>query len=90
MPLDVANALCAHPEVRYAVAIPIGPADGGFGAIVVLAPGASATPADLRAYVAQAHGDHLVPRVVVPVDRIPTTEQGKPDRTVIAPVLASA
>lgn len=90
MPLDVANALCAHPEVRYAVAIPIGPADGGFGAIVVLAPGASATPADLRAHVAQAHGDHLVPRVVVPVDRVPTTEQGKPDRTVIAPVLACA
>ncbi len=90
MPLDVANALCAHPHVRYAVAIPIAPADGGFGAMVVLAPGASVTPAALRAYVAQAHGDHLVPRVVVPVDRIPTTEQGKPDRTVIAPVLSSA
>ncbi len=46
MPLDVANALCAHPHVAHAVAIPIGPADGGFGTMVVLAPGASATPAD--------------------------------------------
>ena len=90
MPLDVADALCAHPEVRYAVAVPTGPADGGLGAIVVLAPGASTTVAELRAYVAEAHGDHLVAELIALVDRIPTTEQGKPDRIAIAPVLAAA
>ena len=90
MPLDVANALCAHPEVRYAVAIPSGAAGGGFGAMVVLASDASATVAELRTYVSKAHGDHLVADVIALVDRIPTTEQGKPDRIAIAPVISGA
>jgi fatty-acyl-CoA synthase len=90
MPLDVANALCAHPEVRYAVATPMGPADRGFGAMVVVAAGASATAAELRSYVAEAHGAHVAPEAIALVQRIPTTEQGKPDRIQIASALAAA
>ena len=90
MPLDVANALCAHPQVRYAVAIPIGPLDAGFGAVVVLAPGASPSALDLQSYVAEVHGHHLAPEAIALVARVPTTEQGKPDRLAIAPLLASA
>jgi fatty-acyl-CoA synthase len=90
MPLDVANALCAHPDVRYAVAAPMGAQDAGFGAMAVTVPETSVTAGDLRSYVAAAHGAHVAPGVIALVQRIPTTEQGKPDRSRIIPALAAA
>lgn len=88
-PLDVANALCAHPDVRYAVAAPLGPA-AGFGALAVTAPAASVTAADLRSYLIAEHGAHVAPEVIALDERIPTTEQGKPDRSVLVPALIAA
>ena len=85
MPVDVQDALCGHPDVRYAVAIPV--EHGGFDAVVVLAPDADADLGEVTAYVVDRHGEHLVPHGIVAVDRIPVTEQGKPDRPRIATLL---
>ncbi len=84
MPVDVQDALCDHPEVRYAVAVP---ADGGFCAVAVLAPGATVGGDDLRAFVAEHRGEHLSPAQIIAVDRVPVTEQGKPNRARIAALL---
>jgi fatty-acyl-CoA synthase len=84
MPVDVQDALCDHPEVRYAGAVP---AEGGFCAVVVLAPGATVDGEDLRAFVAEHRGEHLTPRQVIAVARVPVTEQGKPNRVRIAALL---
>jgi fatty-acyl-CoA synthase len=87
LPLDVSNALCAHPHVRYAVSVPAEARAGGFGSLVKLAPGAELGESDLHAFVRDRYGPHLVPEVITLSDRIPTTEQGKPDRKVITRIL---
>jgi fatty-acyl-CoA synthase len=87
LPLDVSNALCAHPHVRYAVSVPAEAAAGGFGSVVKLAPGAELGESELRAFVLDRYGPHLVPEVITLSHRIPTTEQGKPDRAVITGML---
>jgi fatty-acyl-CoA synthase len=87
MPIDIQNALCDHPEVRYAVAIPTTHSPGGFSAAVLLAPPAVAETDDLMAFVAARYGRHLVPDAIVAVDRIPITEQGKPDRAALTNIL---
>jgi fatty-acyl-CoA synthase len=85
MPLDVANALCSHPDVRYAVAVPAG---DRFSAIVKLAPGSGTSEGAIRAFVRDEYGGTLVPASVLVTDRVPTTEQGKPDRPTITAALA--
>jgi fatty-acyl-CoA synthase len=83
MPVDVQEILCRHPDVRYAVAVP-GPApDSGFGAAVVAAPGSDVTPAQLSAFVRERGGEPLVPARVAMLERMPVTEQGKPDRAAL-------
>ncbi|MFZ0091079.1 MAG: AMP-binding protein [Solirubrobacteraceae bacterium] len=87
LPLDVSNALCSHRDVRYAVSVPA-PADaGGFGSVVKLSPSAGLGESDLRAFVRDRYGPGLVPEVIALSDRIPTTEQGKPDRSAITVML---
>jgi fatty-acyl-CoA synthase len=78
MPVDVQEAICRHPEVRYAVAVP-GP-DVGFGAAVRLATASAVTASQLRAFIGEHAHPRLVPDPLVVLDRIPVTEQGKPDR----------
>jgi fatty-acyl-CoA synthase len=87
LPLDVSDALCSHPRVRYAVSIPTRPDTGGFGSLITLAPDAEPDTSDLRAFLHARYGPHLVPEVIVIRDSIPTTEQGKPDRTTITTIL---
>ncbi len=87
MPIDIQDALCDHPAVRYAVAIPTEPDRGGFSAAVLLAPAATADTNGLMAFVAEQRGRHLVPDAIVAVDRIPITEQGKPDRVALTAIL---
>lgn len=84
MPVDVQEALCDHVDVHYAVAVPM---DGGFGAAVVLAPGAAADAGSLETFVGLVHGEHLVPRQITVMRRVPVTEQGKPDRARLAALL---
>jgi fatty-acyl-CoA synthase len=89
MPVDVQDALCAHPEVRYAVGVPLHGPTRGFGAAVLLAPAAGVGTGDLQAFVRERQGGHVVPEAIVIVDRIPITEQGKPDQAAISRLLAS-
>jgi acyl-CoA synthetase (AMP-forming)/AMP-acid ligase II len=76
-PVDVQDALCAHPDVRYAVAVPV---EGGFVAVVQTD---AASPSGLRDWVRACFGAHEVPAAIRIVDRVPVTEQGKPDRAAI-------
>jgi fatty-acyl-CoA synthase len=87
MPIDIQDALCDHPAVRYAVAIPTEPGRGGFSAAVLLAAAATADTNGLMAFVAEQRGRHLVPDAIVAVDRMPITEQGKPDRAALTTIL---
>ncbi len=87
MPLDVQEALCSHPAVRYAVTIPAAIQGDGFDALVLLEPAAKLTVDELRADIRTRYGPHLVPRVLAVADRVPVTEQGKPDRREIREVL---
>jgi acyl-CoA synthetase (AMP-forming)/AMP-acid ligase II len=83
LPLDVEDALCAHPAVRYAVALP-DPAGDGFVAFVTLAPDADADAAALQRHVAASV------RTVIALDRMPTTQQGKPDRGALYALVSAA
>ncbi len=79
LPLDVSNALCSHPRVRYAVSVPAEAHAGGFGSVVQLAPGAGLGESDLQAWVRDRYGPHLVPETIImrrdPDDR---TGQARP------------
>jgi fatty-acyl-CoA synthase len=75
-PVDVQDALCAQPGVAYAVALA---GDDGFDAVVQLLPGFDPTADTLRARLPH----HLGLRRLLVLDRIPVTEQGKPDRLAI-------
>jgi fatty-acyl-CoA synthase len=82
LPLDLQEAYCAVPGVRYAVAVP-GP--GGFGLALVVDPGIEVGA--LFDMVRDGAGAHLVPMTAVVVERIPRTEQGKPDRGALTRLL---
>ncbi|MGX7680238.1 class I adenylate-forming enzyme family protein [Jatrophihabitans sp. DSM 45814] len=90
MPVDIEDAVCSHPDVRYAVALPLDlhGADA-FAMMVVCAPGTQVSVDDLRGYIARQSPD-LVPATLLIVDKIPITEQGKPDRSSIGTVLKNA
>lgn len=79
-PVEVQDALCAVPEVAYAVALP---APEGFEAVVVPLVAAAVAERDLMAAVPAELG--LV-RVVI-AERVPVTEQGKPDRAALRTLL---
>jgi fatty-acyl-CoA synthase len=79
-PTLIEDVLCQLPGVRYAAVV----RDAGRGrwiAAVVPWPGAAIDPARCRDLVAGAfHAAHLI---VVEVETMPLTEQGKPDRETI-------
>jgi fatty-acyl-CoA synthase len=82
LPLDLQEAFCAVAGVRYAVAVP-GPV--GFGLALVVDAGTDvAAVVDI---VRDSAGAHLVPVTTAVVDRIPRTEQGKPDRGALTRLL---
>jgi fatty-acyl-CoA synthase len=86
-PVDLQQALCAHPEVRYAVAVtaPEG-RRAPFGVVVTLAPGATVDVAELKHSLSLVNAA-LAGCPVNIVDTIATTEQGKPNRIAITALL---
>jgi fatty-acyl-CoA synthase len=82
-PLLVQDTLCRLPSVRYAVVV-VDPVTGAWVVPAEAWPGATIDPAECVAAVAAAYGPSAAdPLVILPVDHIPLTEQGKPDRTAI-------
>ncbi|MDT0223370.1 class I adenylate-forming enzyme family protein [Gordonia sp. AC31] len=82
-PVDIQEALCSQPGVRYAVAVPApGDVDAVFGAVVVLHPDATPTIAELTENLRTALP--LAGEISLEVvDEVPVTEQGKPSRPLI-------
>jgi len=81
-PVAVADTLCRVPGVRYAVVV--ADRDTGRWVAAVVASQDAGIGAAARAAVAAEHGDTTADLLgVVPVDAIPLTEQGKPDRPTI-------
>jgi acyl-CoA synthetase (AMP-forming)/AMP-acid ligase II len=82
-PTLIEDTLCQLSTVRYAVVVVDEEAGHWIAAVVPWTTG-SIDLAQCRKTVAQAHGVAVAARlVVVPLDRVPLTEQGKPDRMAI-------
>ena len=89
-PVEIEEALLAHPAVRDAAAFAIPHPELGEepAAAAVLDAGAEATERELRAFAAQRLADFKVPRHVSIVAEIPRTPTGKPRRAALAETLA--
>ena len=82
-PTLVEDTLCRLADVRYAVVV-VDDEPGSWIAAVVPWPGSSIDPAECRAAISARHETlAAVPVTIVPLDRVPLTEQGKPDRMAI-------
>jgi acyl-CoA synthetase (AMP-forming)/AMP-acid ligase II len=89
---EVENALCAHPSV--ATCAVVGVPDDKWGeivhAVVVLQPGAEATPEDLVAFTREQIAGYKVPRRVTFADALPVSGAGKVLKRVLRDELAAA
>ena len=84
MPTDIEDALCSLPSVKYAVAVRDAASKITIAAVVAW-PGMPIHRAACRHAVARRFGSGIAASLVmVRVDRMPLTEQGKPDRSAIA------
>ena len=82
-PTDIEEALCRLPAVRYAVAV-VDPVSRLVTAAVVAWPGLKVEDRSCRHAIEEHFGAGFASSVlIVPVERVPLTEQGKPDRTAI-------
>jgi fatty-acyl-CoA synthase len=80
-PQLVQDTLCQLPSVRYAVVV-LDPSRASWIAAVSPWPGKPVDPEECRAAVA-AHHPSAMTLILLSLDRIPLTEQGKPDRAAI-------
>ena len=88
MPIDLENALYAHPQVRYVAAVPLDTDPHlPFGAVVTVARGSRLRAAELTGWVAR-WDPALAPAALAVLDEVPVTEQGKPDRAAIADLIS--
>ena len=91
-PREIDEVLLGHPDVAQAVAFAV-PHDAlgeEVAAAVVLRPGATATPRDIRAHAAARVAPFKVPRTVLIVDEIPKGPTGKLQRIGLAAKLGLA
>ncbi|HEU4999116.1 MAG TPA: AMP-binding protein [Lapillicoccus sp.] len=87
MPLDLEDAAGAHTDVVYAVALPTDPGvEGAFGVLALRSHGTPLTADVLADHLRGLVAPAAVGPVVV-VDHLPVTEQGKPDRAIVAELL---
>ncbi|WP_181784947.1 class I adenylate-forming enzyme family protein, partial [Pseudonocardia pini] len=87
-PTELQDTLCRVPSVRYAVLV----ADPARDVRIVAAqawPGGAVDVAECRAAVAAEHGEAVAASLhLLPVDAVPLTEQGKPNRVAIRELAA--
>ncbi|GGM17167.1 non-ribosomal peptide synthetase [Streptomyces fumigatiscleroticus] len=88
---EVESALARHPEVAEAAARVV-EHDGHKRLVGYAVPRAGDTPspADLRDFLSRTLPDHLVPAVVVPLERLPLGATGKLDRRALPDPVWSA
>ncbi|MFD0313324.1 amino acid adenylation domain-containing protein [Streptomyces flavalbus] len=92
-PAEIEKALGSHPAVADAAVTVREKPSGGKDLVgyAVLADGAHAEPAELRAFVAERLPQYMVPVVVMVLDAFPMTGNGKLDRRALpAPDLGDA
>ncbi len=80
---EVEESLFTHPAVHDVAVIPVPDPKRieAVGAVVVLEPGLSVEPAELRAHVRAQHAEFKVPRHVWFVDALPKNTAGKVQKT---------
>ena len=85
-PREIDEVLLGHPDVAQAVAfaVPHDTLGEEVAAAVVLRPGATAAPRDIRAHVAARVAPFKTPRTVLIVDEIPKGPTGKLQRIGLA------
>ncbi len=88
-PGEIEQRLLEHPEVGSAAVVardPPGgqPADRRLVACIVPRPGAAAEPEALRGWLGRRLPAHMVPALVVRLERLPRTGRGKIDRAALA------
>jgi acyl-CoA synthetase (AMP-forming)/AMP-acid ligase II len=78
-PIEVEKTLAAHPDVAESAVIGIDDAQYGqrLAAFVVLEPGGSATPDDLKQHVRDNLANYKVPREIAVLDELPRGSTGK-------------
>jgi long-chain acyl-CoA synthetase len=86
-PREIEDLLHRHPAVRAAavVGVPDDRLGEEIGAAIVLAPGATATPTQLREWVRAQVAPHKYPRHIWIVDELPTGPTGKILKRAISP-----
>jgi acyl-CoA synthetase (AMP-forming)/AMP-acid ligase II len=78
-PIEVEKTLTTHPDVAEASVIGVDDAEYGqrLAAFVVLSPGASSTPDDLKQHVRDNLANYKVPRSITVLDELPRNSTGK-------------
>ena len=75
---EIEATLAGHPQIRQAI-VDVRPDSAGEPTLVAYVVG-DATPPDIRAYLAELLPAYLMPSVVLVLDTLPTTPNGKIDR----------
>lgn len=81
----VEAVLAAHPDVQETAVInwPESNSDARLVAYFVLRPAVRADPSTLLAYLRECLPNHMVPAILVPLERLPLTSRGKLDRAAL-------
>jgi surfactin family lipopeptide synthetase A len=81
-PGEVESAICSHSGVRESIVVARDDTSGGKRLVAYLVPEDGAAPSipELRNYLRAKLPDHMVPSVLVTLDRLPLTANGKVDR----------
>ena len=84
-PGEIEAALLGHPAVKQAVVVGrhATPTDVRLVAYVVFQPGETLTTSDVRRHLRVSLPDYLIPSMVMTVDAIATTPNGKVDRAAL-------
>ena len=83
-PGEIAAVLNRHPAVESSVVLASGRGDAAFlTGYVVAADTQQPEPAELQAHLRQRLPEHMIPRDFVLLDALPTTANGKVDRTAL-------